>query len=160
MGYMGLGMQSWVYKMKPRKPFSCIRKNSFTSLPNHKGRKFKIQHSKESSKFYIIISFTLIFLLFSFVIIKRNDFLDHSSLINKEINERIQREDIFAFNFLFNSGKRRLKSRNLVGAYSEFKLAYNLRPNDIELKQLLLETITLLCDKNESFCSEYELFDF
>ncbi len=43
---MGLGMQSWVYKMRPRKPYSKERKPSFTAVPNYH-RTFKLQPSKK-----------------------------------------------------------------------------------------------------------------
>ena len=47
MGYMGLGLQKWIYTMRPRKPFSMQRKGSFTAVPTY-SREFKLQYSSES----------------------------------------------------------------------------------------------------------------
>lgn len=43
------------------------------------------------------------------------------------------------------SGKLRLKSGRISGAYSEFKLAHAIQPNNIEVNKLLFETLEILC---------------
>lgn len=62
MGYMGFGMLSWVYNMKPRKSFSIERKPSFTAVPVYK-RKFKLQHSKSSSKKVALIALIILLIV-------------------------------------------------------------------------------------------------
>ena len=63
MGYMGFGMQRWVYKMKPRKLFSFERKPSFEALPKYR-REFKLKPRSYEEKpllsLIIIISVVLI----------------------------------------------------------------------------------------------------
>ena len=70
------------------------------------------------------------------------------------INESKDKE---AFDFLIKSGKKRLLSNNILGAYSEFNLAYNIKPKDKELNELLIETLSILCDKKESHCEELDI---
>ena len=65
---------------------------------------------------------------------------------------QIKEQDEKAFNFLIKSGKKRLVSNNIVGAYSEFNLAYQIKPNSEELNQLLIETLSILCTKNTDYC--------
>ncbi|BAO77506.1 hypothetical protein [Winogradskyella sp. PG-2] len=65
-------------------------------------------------------------------------------------------KDNQAFDFLMNSGKKRLRSGNIYDAYSEFKLAVAIKPVNEEVNQLLLETISMLCEENENYCNELE----
>ena len=65
-------------------------------------------------------------------------------------------QDKQAFNFLLNSGKTHLKRNNVVGAYSEFILAYRVNPNNKELNQLLIETLSILCVNDENYCGELD----
>jgi hypothetical protein len=54
------------------------------------------------------------------------------------------------------SGINRLKGQNLVGAYSEFKLAYAINPDNQELNELLLETLYSLCESDTTYCSDLD----
>ena len=65
-------------------------------------------------------------------------------------------KDNEAFEFLLRSGKNRLLSNNILGAYSEFNLAYNIKPKDKELNQLMIETLGILCVNEEKYCSELD----
>ena len=55
-----------------------------------------------------------------------------------------------------DSGKYLLESNKMLEAYSEFKLAYNIRPNDKELNQLMIETLIALCDEKLRYCDELD----
>lgn len=143
MGYMGMGMQKWIYKMKPRKPFSMKRKDSFTKIPLYK-RTFKIQPSKSSAYSYLLGVFLfLLFLVITISIIPK--WMSYEAENHLAIIESEQHKNDFTFNFLMNSGKKRLKNGNLIGAYSEFKLAKAIFPKHKRLNQLFLETTTSLC---------------
>jgi len=61
-------------------------------------------------------------------------------------------------NFLLNSGKKRLVSNNILGAYSEFNLAYKIKPNNKELNQLMIETLSTLCISEEKYCDRLDVF--
>ena len=62
MGFMGFGMQKWIYTMRPRKPFSMQRKGSFTAVPS-KSRKFKLQPLENKGSCNLAIVLLIIFSL-------------------------------------------------------------------------------------------------
>ncbi|EPR70765.1 hypothetical protein ADIWIN_3412 [Winogradskyella psychrotolerans RS-3] len=64
------------------------------------------------------------------------------------------KKDRDAFNFLIKSGKQRLNKGRISGAYSEFKLAYAIKPKDKELNQLLLDTLGILCLDYDRHCDD------
>ena len=138
MGYCGFGLQSWIYRMRPRKPFFMERKDSFTKVPIYH-RNFKIQ-SSQSSQLKVFLSSVLIFCFLGLGLLLKPKLLNHSREIKKETVERIIIEDNLAFNFLINSGKNRLSTNNIIGAYSEFSLAYKIKPENAELKHVLIDT--------------------
>ncbi len=154
MGYCGLGMQSWIYKMRPRKPFSMELKPSFTSVPNHK-RTFSLTLKTNENKFEtglitIITVFFLVFFISAFSIKYYQFSKTQTALVAK--HEKIFNDE--AFTFLMNSGKGRLKHNNIIGAYSEFNLAYNIKPENEELNQILIETLSILCENDIKYCNK------
>ena len=125
MGYMGLGMQKWIYTMRPRKPFSLERRGFTNTIPLYQ-RKFKIQPSQKSYQAFIGVAIILIFIIV--VASGMNSFMSYSYKINQEILENRRSFNAYAFEFLIDSGKDRLKQRNYAGALSEFELAMNIFP--------------------------------
>lgn len=150
---MAFGMQKKVYEARPRKPFSKRRKPSFAALPKYK-RGFEMQPSKNKGSYNLgIILFLTIAIIVSLSIPK---WLTHSRKHYQEVITLKETKDNQAYSFLVRSGENRLKTQNYVGALSEFKLAHNIRPNSEEVNQLLLEVISILCEKDKSYCKEYE----
>ena len=76
-----------------------------------------------------------------------------------QYNERVAQINKDAFKFLIKSGKNRLIAGNIVGAYSEFSLAHNIKPNDVELNQLLTETLSILCYNDTNYCLKLDVFN-
>ena len=153
MGFMGFGMQKWIYTMRPRKPFSMQRKGSFTVIPTY-SRKFKLQPSKNKGNYnFGILLFLIMVIVISFAI---PNWLTQARIHHKEVIALRISKDNKAFDFLMNSGKKRLLKGNINGAYSEFKLAIAIMPFNSEVNQLLFETISLLCQENEDFCKELD----
>jgi len=168
MGYMGMGMQKWIYTMKPRKPFSKKRKGSFTNIPLYK-RTFKIQPSNRilssnktqspKSKFsnlFGIFLFSLFLILIISMVTKWISYEFNNQLNILEYQKNVNENH---FNFLMNSGKKRLTNKNLTGAYYEFKLAKAIYPKNDEVNQLLLETTTFLCLNKGIYCKELDGFN-
>lgn len=157
MGYMGFGMQSCVYNRRPRKVFSKRgRIPSFSTLPKY-SRAYKIKpHVKENKYKYVflglIVFISLVFLIKTFT----TKFIIYTNNQSRVLLENSKQKDIEAFSFLLKSGKRRLLSNNIVGAYSEFNLAYNIRPESEELNQLLIETLSILCSEREKYCDKLD----
>ena len=157
MGYMGLGMQQWIYTMRPRRPFSMERKGSFTVVPKYK-RDFKLQPSKSSDTSHIGI---IVFILIVFVLMTLIPrWLDYARIRHYQEVTQTRVIDNKAFNFLMDSGEKRFITGNYTGALSEFKLAHDIRPNSEEVNQLLLEVIGMLCEDDPRYCSEYEALKF
>jgi len=157
MGFMGFGMQKWIYTMRPRKPFSIQRKSSFTSVPTY-SRNFKLQYSKNNENYnFGILLFFVVVIVTSFAI---PNWLTQARLHNEEVIALEQHKEDQAFEFLKRSGEKRLRTQNYKGAFSEFKLAYAIKPNDKEMNQLLLEVVSLLCEQNEVYCKEFEILKF
>jgi hypothetical protein len=154
MGYSGLGMQSWIYKMRPRKPFSMERKPSFSALPNHK-RTFALTLKTNENRFEtglvtIFVALLLVFIISIFSIESYEHFKIQTALVNKQ-EKKFNNE---AFTFFMNSGKGRLKHNNIIGAYSEFNLAFNIYPQDEELNKILIETLSILCENDNKYCTK------
>lgn len=153
-GYMGFGMATWIYKQRLRKPFSTRRsKPSCNTLPVYT-RKFKLQPSKKSSNLYIIFSFLLIALIITGILYKGPVFMEYSNGVYTQKQKQVEQINNEAFHFLINSGLNRLRDNNIVGAYSEFQLAYDIYPKDEKLNQLLIETLSILCKNENKYCKD------
>lgn len=157
MGFMGFGMQKWIYTMRPRKPFSMQRKGSFTKVPVYK-REFKLQPSKNKGGYNFGIAFFLI--IVAVLVFQMPKWLNQARIHHKEVIELAENRDNNAFEFLMSSGKKRVLIQNYSGAFSEFKLAKAIKPNNSEVNLLLLEVISLLCEKNEEYCKEFDDLKF
>lgn len=156
-GYMGFGMQSHVYKKRARKPFSKRSKivafvPLHTNLRIFKLRKRASENLKVNGIDLILAVLISLFLIFSFV----NNVKRYTASHYLEVQTKVQERDSVAFNFLINSGISRLKQDNATGAYSEFKLAYQIDSSNKELYQLLTETLSALCTDDVKYCEELD----
>lgn len=155
-GYMGFGMLSWKYKERPRKAFSKRRrKPTCNTLPSY-NRTFKLQSSKPKNALATLITLFLLGLFFTCFYFKSPAILEQSNKMYKFKQERIKRNNDIAFRFLMNSGTSRLRRQNFVGAYSEFKLAHAIYPEDKTVNELLLQTLYSLCEEDQTYCSEMD----
>ncbi len=158
-GYMGFGMQTWVFKRRPRKPFTKGgRISSF--YPLHQNlRTFKPKPKvKENSKGIELILALAVIILSLSIFMWINDFVEYSEQHRISVEKSMLRMEDKAFTFLMASGKQELMSNDIAAAYSEFILAYKIRPEDEEVNQLLIETLSMLCAENIKHCIELEEF--
>ncbi|MBU2929819.1 hypothetical protein [Winogradskyella psychrotolerans] len=144
-------MQKWIYGMRPRQPFSMQRKGSFTAVPTY-SRKFKLQYSNNegSYNFGIILFFVMVLV----IALSIPHWIEDSKLRHQNEIAWAIKKDNYAFNFLLKSGKSRLHKGRISEAYSEFKLAYAIRPDNVELKALLSETLEILCLDYNVHCDD------
>jgi hypothetical protein len=156
-GYMGFGMQSWLYKKRPRKPFAKRGQvPSFSPLHNY-SRTFSLKpHVKKNNLLTGLFTLAILILSAYFVFTYCDRFTDYSNQHRQLVIVQTQKQDEQGFNFLINSGKRRLSNNNVKGAYSEFHLAYNIRPENEELNRLLLETLSILCSEEIKYCDKLD----
>ncbi len=156
-GYMGFGMQKWIYSRNLRRQlYMRDRIPSFTSLPKY-SRTFTIKPKiKERPKLKGIL---IILIVFSVVLIGGVNYKNFISYSNRQtvlVNDFSKLKDKKAFNFLLNSGKSRIYRNDIIGAYSEFKLAYNIDLVNKELNQLFIEILYILCDQDDKYCNELD----
>lgn len=131
---------------------------SFTPLQKY-SRTFQLKASVKENKLLsgliaIGISLFMIFLSYTYI----QEFTNYSNAHNKQVIAYNNYEFERAFNFLMNSGIYRLETNKLTDAYSEFKLAYAIHKNNEQLNQLIIETLIILCDNNEKYCNDLEIF--
>jgi hypothetical protein len=156
-GYTGFGRSSWIYKQGPRKAFSKIkRRPTCNTLPTY-SRQFKLKPSKDEREIYIGFGLLLVILIAFGLYYKVPEFTDCSYNRTIQNQKRIERKNRFAYDFLMNSGQSRLTSNNLIVAYSEFKLAQAIYPQDDCVNQLLIETLVALCMDDTKYCRELEV---
>lgn len=153
-GYMGLGLQQWIYSRDPQK--KMFQKNglkSFTALPKY-SRTFTLQPSRKENKKlngFLTVSSVICFLILSYF--TYHTFLNYSTNHVQDLREIRAFKKQEAFNFLVNSGESRLRKNEISGAYAEFKLAHKINPKDEELNQLIIQTLSILCSENNSYCN-------
>ncbi len=49
-----------------------------------------------------------------------------------------------------------LKKEDYHAAYSEFKLAYKIKKEDEDLRQIMIETLIVLCKEENEYCSDLD----
>jgi len=153
--YTGFEKISWTNKQRPRKSFSRKKR-----LPDRKSMStyesfFKLQPSKNRSEFYIGLGLLLVILLTVFLHYNIPTFTNYQNRSVK-MKKLAHRADKNAYHFLMNSGKNRLSSNNLLGAYSEFKLAQAIYPQDDCVNQVLIDTLARLCNNGNAYCDELD----
>jgi len=153
MGYMGFGMQKWIYTMRPRRPYSMQRKGSFT----------KVQHcykttkgAKQSDTVDVLILIAIVLIMIVSILVIHPRWMAYENNLDAYKNEVAISNNQFAFKFLMNSGRHRFLHQNYEGAYAEFKLAKAIYPNNPEVNNLLRKTLIKLCIQEKVYCSDLD----
>ncbi len=158
MGYMGFGMQNVVYRQQPKKTYEISRKPAFIPLQNY-SRTFKLKPSiKKNQRLRGFLTISIIGISFFFITISALHFNDYSKIHARQTANRVEQDNRAAFNFLMHSGMDRLRNNDLIEAYSEFKLACKIDPDNEQLKRLVIETASVLCAKEEKYCSDLNYY--
>ena len=140
MGYMGFGLQNWIYRQRPRKPFSKKTRPSFYALPNH-NREFKIQPSKDDNmSIPKLVPILLIVFLVFFLTKGIKDFMDYSKDLNSFATQRNAEKSSKAFKYLVDAGEWRLLHHHYEEALRKFEFAKEIYPDHKELNQLIILT--------------------
>lgn len=147
--YIGFTFNNWLYKKNKKTPFSQVSSTSNKS-------KLSIKRNKKLNRFFIvsvIISFIVLATVIAPLMKTFTDYSNNLSVISKE-RENLHNKEVF--NFLLNSGKNHLYNNNVLDAYSEFILAHKVYPNNKEINQLLIKTLSILCDQEETYCNKLD----
>ena len=89
----------------------------------------------DTSEVFIVISFSI--LMLASILFIHPKWMAYENGLRQTKIEKQKRNDLIAFRFLLKSGKSRLKRENYKGAYSEFKLAKAIYPENIQVNVLL-----------------------
>lgn len=154
--YTGFKKIPWAKKQRPRKAFSKRKRRPTSNVLSTHERVFKLQPSKNRSEIYIGLSLVFVILITAGLNYSVSRFTDYHNTRSAKMQKLAERFDNKAFEFLINSGKSRLISNNLKGAYSEFKLAHAIYPENEELNTLMIETLSVLCKDENAYCSDLD----
>jgi tetratricopeptide (TPR) repeat protein len=178
MGYMGFGLQKWIYQMKPRKPFKKGNKIAgYETQDIHNQKEFNLKETystnpeiienrlKEAKKKSLLnwrkqlaYSVLVVFALMSvFALIyygKSDSIFSGSQDQYKLMAQKDRQEKAEALDLLIKTGKHHLYNNEIENAITNFKLALNIDPdNSLALYNLIL-ALSVDCEKNSNICEE------
>ncbi len=170
MGYMGFGMQKWIYNMKPRKAFQKRRRavgdtidvyKSHTSVyeksPEERKSKRLFRYKEAEHKSGNIYLRLLKFLIPTFIIIyggfKMFDSItrnDNAQPTSEEIKH--SNKDIRTYNYLVRNGYIFIHNNEPEKAIKEFEYALSLIPGDQYALYGFAKARAMNCANNNSEC--------
>jgi len=176
MGYMGFGMQKWIYTQRPRKPFSKQRRDAVdvherysVNETNISGRtrisptdqdiKLVLDRIRKNSIKGKLINLLLAiaFIVLSVVIlIKFEPWKSHKRSEHALMEEQKQalEEKIEIFNTFLAYGKYHLDKGETGMAIQEFHKCLDVFPDNMEALEYLTKTYMLNCVSMEIDCEE------
>lgn len=83
-------------------------------------------------------------------------FVDYSRTHHVIRIKNVKERNDTAFTFLLDSGNHYLKNNDYDAAYYEFKLAYKIKKEDKDLRQIMIETLIVLCKEENEYCSDLD----
>jgi len=172
MGYMGFGLQRWIYTQRPRKFMSMQRRPLHNEIKGHKVTFLSAVQSSNSDKTYenkveankILALFSqfllaVLILSMSFIIIKycnhyfqkpNNNSLDYQTMIAKEE----LREKHRAYNVLTKTGRSLVRKGEYYAAYDDLIRAHKLYPKMIYHQVELANMYSYICKEKNIYCEE------
>lgn len=175
MGYMGFGMQKWIYSRRARKPFTrrsletgdTVEKYTVGDL-NIKGRTHRTHLSPEERKetlrrisrrslnnkiLNIIISVSLITITVVVLVNikpwKANGFSEQY-ILDENRKELVEKSEVFELSMEY--GKSYLKRNAYESAIKEFRHALKVFPEDKEALDYLVKAYVKDCISNDNNC--------
>lgn len=177
MGYMGFGLQKWIYNLKPRKPFKKGTKGAgYETYQINRYDEFKLKDTgtnnpeladlrlNEAKKRFAIstqnerlfIGLIIIGIIVTIALIYRGveNFRSKGNENSKTTTSKISKERLYALELLIKSGKQYLLNNEINYAINDFKLALNIDTiNPVALYYLTL-ALSIDCEKNLRSCAE------
>jgi hypothetical protein len=164
MGFMGMGMQKWIHKQKPRRPFSKDRKTSFAPIDSARQQEF-IPHKKKKSKWYHInltpILVLLLIALVSIPFIKAwNNYAENVLQEEKDKVASVEaikhHNEVNCYQYLIQSAEVQLDYKNYDYLLNESIFLLEKYPNSIKAEQLHILALYNLCKQsNPKHCNHY-----
>lgn len=177
MGYMGFGLQKWIYNLTPRKPFKkgtksagyetyefdnpksfSLKETSTNNLElaelrlkeTRKRIKLNAQRERIFSSLFIIGLIVII----AFVYFGTFDFSKKGNETLKIATVRISKERQSALELLMKSGELNLKNNEIGKAINDFTLALNIDENNTTALYNLILALSIDCEMNSRNCVE------
>jgi tetratricopeptide (TPR) repeat protein len=176
MGYMGFGMQKWIYSRKPRKPFSKERTPGYDSLPGHANDEFsgcgvpsqnmesideRISMGKRRilrkwirNRLGDLLLAAIILAIVVWIVIRLSSQIgiwssDHQSAMQKEAAEVRQ-----SYALSMEYGITHFEKGEYEEAIREFKNAVRLNPKDTRALEALAGVYNTLCLNENRYCND------
>lgn len=172
MGYMGFGLQRWIYAARPRKAFSKERKAAGDYLPDYhtpemhvsgvtkrntddidweiKQMKAKIRRKWIVDR--ILGGVLLLFILAFLVYLASTLFSFTDFWVTDELKERSKKESGYELCIVY--GNRYLEAGEYENAIAEYRNALQLKPNDSLSTALLAKAYNYSCLNSGIYCAE------
>lgn len=130
MGYMGFGMQKWIYTMRPRRPFTKARKAGFDTIASGiNEHQFVIPPDKSKKRVPLWIFAIIGTIILTFTIINLEEFFSEQEKVRiiKELADKKEMEG--EFKSFYTSGIAYYETGQWDKARSEFEYALRLKNN-------------------------------
>lgn len=176
MGYLGFGLQKWIYTQRPRKPFSKEMKSSCNTISQAELKGFdnlmsdsgntdaldkKIQErSKRMDERRIVGALVGLLFLAILVFMLYISFSGFSNAIKRSpesvklAKEQVKKDNELAFDLALKSGTNRLANGQYDLAIKELERALRLKPSDVDAERALAEAYNMTCLKSNKNCDK------
>lgn len=177
MGYMGFGMQNWIFRQRPRRAFSKDRKPTGDTIPRLVTKEFNIsgraqknpEQIEQNKRYYLgrirkrsikdkIVSalilaaiFLSVFLLYKFQPWKRFEVSKEDLILAQQNAEQRKKA---AFDMTLSYGNRKLVDGEIESAIKEFEHALKIFPNSLEATVGLAKSYLMDCETNQNNCEK------
>jgi len=177
-GYMGLGLQKWIYRQWPKRFFKLDRKPINAPIEAYPTKKWELRfppnkdyarlallmrnRTKDENYSHIIIalcSFALIFFIILIAVFDNPHFNNYPAT-RKFYIEHARKEKFEAYHFLLRAGKIATEKNKFSSAHYEFELANKLFPKAIYHHVELANMYVLLCKNEDLYCEETKTYIF
>ena len=177
MGYMGFGMQNWIFRQRPRRAFSKDRKPTGDTIPRLVTKEFNIsgraqknpEQIEQNKRYYLgrirkrsikdkIVSalilaaiFLSVFLLYKYQPWKRFEVSKEDLILAQQ---RVEKRKKAAFDMTLSYGNRKLVDGEIESAIKEFEHALKIFPNSLEAMVGLAKSYLMDCETNRNNCEK------
>jgi tetratricopeptide (TPR) repeat protein len=175
MGYMGFGLQKWIYTMKPRKPFKKRSENFGYETNESHERRFKLKEQTLANperlderinkdrkriklnikldRIHSIIYIISLFVIAIVVFVGVRDFGVSQSQENyRIIKSRQAQEKERSLSFLLKSGIYYLNNTEIESAIKEFELALGVDPTSSDALYYYVLSLSVDCELSNRNC--------
>ncbi|MCK9451163.1 MAG: tetratricopeptide repeat protein [Bacteroidales bacterium] len=177
MGYMGFGLQNWIFRQRPRPAFSKDRKPTGDTIPRLDTKEFSIagrtqknpEQIEQNKRYYldsirkrsikekIVSSIILITILLSVFLLYKHQPWKKYEVSNEDLilaQQRAEQQKKAVFEMTLSYGNRKLLGGEIESAIKEFEHALKIFPNSMEASEGVAKSYLLDCETNQNNCEK------